>query len=197
LVGNGTSLTVRGIAAVTAIANDGGTVQLFLVWGALTVNNTYNMTPSNGSAIDYGGAIRARRSAKLSIADSVLISNVAAGSGGAITVSHDTTTVIAGCAFDSNRAVALPGGCITTAFNSTLLISSSSVSSNTADNAGRAINAAARSTVTFTEAHFLRIQQRSIGMYSVLSTAFCNRCCCLAKVAAITKCLLLYSALIP
>ena len=80
-------MTVRSTAAATAAVNGGGRVQLFVMWEAPTVANTTLMighaANSNLNATDFGGAIRARLSAKLSIANSVFSINSAPESGGA------------------------------------------------------------------------------------------------------------------
>jgi nitrous oxidase accessory protein NosD len=61
VVGNGTSLTVTGTSAKTAVIDGSSRVQLFDVWGQLTF---VNMTLTNGHTTKFGGAIRARFASK-------------------------------------------------------------------------------------------------------------------------------------
>jgi predicted outer membrane repeat protein len=168
VVGNGTSLIVRGTATDKAIINGNGTVQLFIVRGELSLSN---ITLTNGSAADFGGAILTGPSAKLNIADSVFSNNNAAKSGGAIAVGNDTTTVITGCTFDMNTAVAAAGGCIAANFTSTLLISNSNFSNSAANRTGGAISSDANTTVTISDSTFRSNKAQYGGSISVNSSS--------------------------
>jgi predicted outer membrane repeat protein len=127
VVANGTSLTVTGTSAVTAVIDGGYTVQLFDVWGQLTV---VNMTLVNGFTVDFGGAIYSRAktqvmisgsgfgwhqasyggaiysgmNSKMTISDSVFINNVCTGSGGAIYSDVKSIVTVSDTRFDRNTA---------------------------------------------------------------------------------------------
>jgi hypothetical protein len=139
VVGNGTSLTVLGDAIENSVANGGGKVQLFDVWGNLTI---VNMTLLNGHtpvADNYGssngGAIIARPSAELNVVGS-LFSDNGADFGGAIAVGAGSVTHMTGCTFNKTAQVwlvvlftpnqtllfTLPAVCFSTTVQRTLVL---------------------------------------------------------------------------
>jgi predicted outer membrane repeat protein len=118
VVGNGTSLTVRAAAtAKTAIIDGGNKVQLFDVWGALTV---INMTLTNGFTVDFGGAIYSRADAAVNGTGSVF-SGHQARFGGAILLNHNSLLHISGCEF-SNNSCSETGGALYSSENTSLTV---------------------------------------------------------------------------
>jgi predicted outer membrane repeat protein len=198
IVGNGTSLTIRGTAADTAVVNGNGTVQMFVVWGTLTAAN---MTLINGLASDIGGAIRVRLSANFTIADSALVNNSAANRGGAVFVGNKTTTIITGCTFDLNKARATSGGSVAAGYRSNLTVSTSSFSNNIAGFSGGAIYADNKSTVALLNSVFFTNGAQyggavGINSSSTLATTNCTFGSNTAEINAVysvDSCVLMFS----
>jgi hypothetical protein len=140
VVGNGTSLTVTGDAIETSVINGGGKIQLFDVWGKLTL---VNMTLTHGFVkinVGGGGAIIVQPSAELNITSSTFKNNIATvpdpdfqfGAGGAIYTSSNATLTITGSTFGNNSAAGDGGfgGAIFADVTTTLTITSSTFDIN-------------------------------------------------------------------
>jgi fibronectin-binding autotransporter adhesin len=134
VVGNGTSLAVTGASAKTAIIDGGNAVQLFDVWGQLTL---INLTLSNGNTTDFGGAIYNRVNSRVAISGSVFTGHQASY-GGAIC--SDSEVTISDTAFSNNFA-SETGGAVYSEVNSTMAVSYANFDSNTAGGGGGALYA--------------------------------------------------------
>eukprot|EP00953_Heterococcus_sp_UTEX-ZZ885_P003628 2472-Heterococcus_DN1.PRE.1 len=174
VVGNGTSLTVTGASAQKAIIDGGNAVQLFNVWGALTI---MNLTLINGYTVDFGGAIYNRvntrvaiggsvftghqasyggaicSDSKLTISNSAFSNNFASKVGGAIYNEVNTTMTVSNTTFDSNTAVT-GAGTIFAGNNSACTISSNSVFTNNTAETGAAVMIGYNSGLSVTDSEF-------------------------------------------
>eukprot|EP00953_Heterococcus_sp_UTEX-ZZ885_P035939 18536-Heterococcus_DN1.PRE.5 len=148
VVGNGTSLTVTGASAKTAIIDGGSAVQLFHVWGEL---NLINMTLTNGYA-EYGGAIFHRANTKVVINGSVFKGHEASY-GGAISSDSNSTLTITDCQFSDNKCSG-DGGAIYCDMDSALMVSKTTFDSNTAEQSGGCVFSDLDSTVDVTSCMF-------------------------------------------
>eukprot|EP00953_Heterococcus_sp_UTEX-ZZ885_P017695 9900-Heterococcus_DN1.PRE.1 len=136
VVGNGTSLTVTGASAKTAIIDGVNAVQLFDVWGALKI---MNLTLINGYTVDFGGAIYNRVNTRVAISGSVFTGHQASY-GGAILSDFGSSLTITDCQFSNNFA-SDTGGAIYIEVNSTLTASNTNFDSNAAVTTAGAIYA--------------------------------------------------------
>eukprot|EP00953_Heterococcus_sp_UTEX-ZZ885_P038865 19940-Heterococcus_DN1.PRE.3 len=174
VVGNGTSLTVTGASAETAIIDGGNAVQLLDVWGQLTL---MNLTLSNGDTTDFGGAIYNRvnssvaiggsvftghqasyggaifSDSKLTIFDSAFSNNFASKVGGAIYNDVDTTMTVSNTTFDSNTAGG-GGGAFYAGDSSVSSIGSDSMFTNNSASIGGAVSTGTNSSLTISDCSF-------------------------------------------
>eukprot|EP00953_Heterococcus_sp_UTEX-ZZ885_P021340 11904-Heterococcus_DN1.PRE.1 len=143
VIGNGTSVTVAGASAKTAVIGGGNKIQLFDVWGQL---NLTNLTLSNGNTAYSGGAIYSRANTKVFISGSVF-SGHRADYGGAILSDFNSSLTITDCQF-SNNTCSRSGGAIYSYVNSMLSVFRAQFDGNTAVTGAGAIYAGNNSMCT-------------------------------------------------
>eukprot|EP00953_Heterococcus_sp_UTEX-ZZ885_P007030 4284-Heterococcus_DN1.PRE.2 len=143
VVGNGTSLTVAGDSAKTAVIGGGIKIQLFDVWRKL---NLMNVTLSNGNTAFLGAAIYSRANTEVIISGSVF-SGHRASYGGAILSDCNSSLTITDCQFSNNKC-SRSGGAVYSEVNSMLSVFRAHFDGNTAATGAGAIYAGNNSLCT-------------------------------------------------
>jgi predicted outer membrane repeat protein len=171
VVGNGTSLTITGASVESAVINGAKKIQLFDVWGALTI---VNMTLLDGYAEDSGGAVLNRNSTTLSVIDSIF-SGHQARYGAAVYAGKDATVSIEDTQFRFNTA-ATDGGSVFTSPNTSLTIYNSTFYANSVNESGGAIRT--MGTTVITDCQFSDQTAGYGGAVSIAVSPSANISCC-------------------